>query len=67
MNADSNNEHKALFYERYHSEWNSKSSREYLIPEKKSAKIVKVWLNLNKMIGIKSPVRCTAERSITIS
>jgi hypothetical protein len=35
MNADSNYEFKALFYERYHSEWHSKSTGTNLISEKK--------------------------------
>jgi hypothetical protein len=48
-----NNEHKSLFYDRYHSEWNSKSKRTNLISEKKHKKIVKVLLNFNKMLGIK--------------
>jgi hypothetical protein len=53
MNADSNNEHNALFHESYHSEWTSKSTRMNLVSEKQYSKIVKVLLNFNKIIGIK--------------
>ena len=51
--ADSGNEHKKLFYERYHSEWSKKLKRTNLISEKTYKRIVKVLLNFNKMIGIK--------------